>query len=389
MPAKPVSDAFCTLETPVGTLAAAWGPGGLTRLRLPEATVEDLVAALAQDLGDLDEGKPPRGVARDLTRIRRHLEGTPQDLAAIRLDFTGVSPFHLAVYQAARRLGPGEQVSYGELAALAGSPRAARAVGQAMARNRFPIVVPCHRVVGANGKPGGFTAHGWLETKARLLAVEGVELGRRAPATALGFDLEEAVEDLAARDPTLGRWMARVGPCRLEVRGAQAPYDQLARAIVYQQLSGKAAGTIYGRLLDLFPRRRLGRPAALLEVPPERLRGAGLSRAKVAAVRDLAARTADGTVPGLAAARRMTDDELIERLVQVRGIGRWSVEMFLMFGLGRPDVLAVDDLGLRKGLARVMRRKALPSPKQLLARGERWRPFRSVASWYLWRITEL
>jgi 3-methyladenine DNA glycosylase/8-oxoguanine DNA glycosylase len=169
----------------------------------------------------------------------------------------------------------------------------------------------------------------------------------------------------------------------------QSLFAALARSIVYQQLSGNAAATILGRVTRLFAPRRFPTPRDLLEIPPERLRGAGLSTAKTAALRDLAAHTLDGTVPSLARIRRMEDEEIIERLTIVRGIGRWTVEMLLIFRLGRPDVLPVSDLGVRKGFGRIFRRGKLPGPAVMIRRGERWRPYRSVASWYLWRALEL
>lgn len=393
MSRSPDHRGWTLFETPLGTFAAAWSDQGLTRVRLPARDEGELIAGLAQDLGgDVPELPPPPKVARDLRAVRQWLTGRRPDLTKVSLDFTGISPFHRSVYEASRELRRGEVVSYGELAALAGSPRAARAVGQAMARNRWAIVVPCHRVVASGGKPGGFNCHGGLDLKAQLLALEGASLpgsGASSRSRALPYDPEEAIAYLRNRDPVLGRWIDRVGGFGLELRGDGSPYHHLTRAIVYQQLSGKAAGTIYGRLLDLFPRRRLPKPSSLLEVPTERLRSAGLSRAKAAAIQDLAARTLDGTVPGRAAAAATGDDALVERLTAVRGVGRWTVEMYLMFGLGRPDVLAVDDLGLRKGAARIMRRKELPTPDALRKRGKRWAPYRSVASWYLWRICEL
>lgn len=381
------SRAFTTFETALGTMGAAWGPRGLTRLRLPERTHADLLAAMHSDLGDLPEAAAPAAVQADLDRIAAYLAGEGGDLSKIRIDLGEETEFRRAVYDAARGIGHGEVVSYGELAARAGSPGAARAVGGAMAKNRFPVVIPCHKVVAAGGRPGGFSAWGDLATKAKILALEGIPLPGKM-SRPLPYDLGAATEHLRAADPALRRWIDRIGPCRLELVGDGTPYDHLVRAIVYQQLSGKAAATIHGRLLELFPRRRLGRPRRLLAVEPETLRGCGLSRAKTAAVRDLAAKVLDGTVPGRAAAAEMDDAELLTRLTAVKGIGRWSVEMFLLFGLGRPDVLADADLGLQKGAARLGRRKDPLTPKRLAARGARWAPYRSVASWYLWRIAD-
>ena len=166
------------------------------------------------------------------------------------------------------------------------------------------------------------------------------------------------------------------------------PFDALAESIAYQQLSGKAAATIFGRVRALYPKRKWLDPEQLLATPDETLRAAGLSRAKTAALKDLAAKTIDGTVPAGRALIRMTDDEIITRLTAVRGIGRWTVEMLLLFDLGRPDVWPVDDYGVRKGFAKTFRRRKLPTPKQLMKFGEKWRPYRSVAAWYFWRALD-
>ena len=166
------------------------------------------------------------------------------------------------------------------------------------------------------------------------------------------------------------------------------PFDALAESIAYQQLSGKAAATIFGRVRALYPKRKWLDPEQLLATPDETLRAAGLSRAKTAALKDLAAKTIDGTVPSGRALIRMSDDEIVARLTTVRGIGRWTVEMLLLFDLGRPDVWPVDDYGVRKGFAKTFGRRKLPTPKQLMKFGEKWRPYRSVAAWYFWRALD-
>jgi 3-methyladenine DNA glycosylase/8-oxoguanine DNA glycosylase len=167
-------------------------------------------------------------------------------------------------------------------------------------------------------------------------------------------------------------------------------FAALARAIVYQQLSNKAAATIFGRVCAHFPRGHVGlTPERMLALSDARIRAAGISRPKLTALRDLARRSAAGEVPTLAQARRLSDAEIVERLVAVHGIGRWSAEMFLMFFLGRPDVLPVDDYSLRKAYARAFGKRTLPSPQALEKRGEKWRPYRTVASWYLWATLNL
>jgi 3-methyladenine DNA glycosylase/8-oxoguanine DNA glycosylase len=205
----------------------------------------------------------------------------------------------------------------------------------------------------------------------------------------LCFDPEVAYGHLTMVDPQLGTMMARVGRFNMRPEPTQSLFTALLRSIVYQQLSGKAAGTILGRVNRLFAPRRFPTPGELLEISPERLREAGLSTAKTAAVRDLAAHTLDGTVPSLARIRRMEDEEIIQRLTVVRGIGRWTAEMLLIFRLGRPDVLPLSDLGVRKGFEITFRTRKLPDASIMARRGERWRPYRSVASWYLWRALEL
>jgi 3-methyladenine DNA glycosylase/8-oxoguanine DNA glycosylase len=174
----------------------------------------------------------------------------------------------------------------------------------------------------------------------------------------------------------------------LVVGTARTTFEALAESIVYQQLTGKAAATIHGRLCAMFPRRRL-QPEGILGASEADLRGAGLSRSKVLAVRDLATRTLEGHVPSVRELHRMTDDAIVEKLVQVRGIGRWTVEMLLIFRLGRPDVLPVHDYGVRHGFKLAYRKKVLPTPNELASQGEKWRPFRTAASWYLWRAVDL
>jgi DNA-3-methyladenine glycosylase II len=212
----------------------------------------------------------------------------------------------------------------------------------------------------------------------------------------LPFDADQAIAHLKAADAKLATLIERAGPFTLRLAGADTPFASLLESILYQQLHGKAAATIHARV-----RAHYGgdpTPELLLQTPAEILRGCGVSANKIKALRDLAARTLDGVVPTLAAIRRMSDAEIVERLTQVRGIGPWTVEMLLIFRLGRPDVFPVSDYGVRKGFALTFQRlpkgrpiaaEDLPSADVLLKRGKRWTPFRSVASWYLWRACDL
>jgi 3-methyladenine DNA glycosylase/8-oxoguanine DNA glycosylase len=180
----------------------------------------------------------------------------------------------------------------------------------------------------------------------------------------------------------------RVGPCTITVQNLQ-PFQALAESIVYQQLNGRAAETILGRVLAIYAPKRFPAPEDLLKTNDAILRAAGLSRAKTAAMKSLAQHSLDGTVPTRAQARRLGNDELIERLTRVRGVGRWTVEMFLIFGLSRPDVWPVLDFGVRKGLGRAFGKRALPTPKQALPYGRKFSPYGSLAAWYCWRAAEM
>ena len=200
------------------------------------------------------------------------------------------------------------------------------------------------------------------------------------------IDSAAAVAHLGAADRRLAPLMTRIGPFALELKPLRSVFAALAEAIVYQQLSTKAAATIFARLCAHFPRGAAGLTATrLLALPDSAIRGAGVSGPKLRSLRDLAARSQRGEVPTLAAIRRLEDAEIVARLTAVHGIGPWSAEMFLMFHLGRPDVLPLGDYSLRKAFAQAYALADLPTPRQLEQHGEAWRPFRSVASWYLWQ----
>jgi DNA-3-methyladenine glycosylase II len=199
---------------------------------------------------------------------------------------------------------------------------------------------------------------------------------------------EHAHQLLRASHPRMAELIARSRRYNITPAVTIRPFDALAESIAYQQLSGKAAATIFGRVRALYPKRKWLDPEQLLATPDETLRAAGLSRAKTAALKDLAAKTIDGTVPAGRTLIRMSDDEIVARLTAVRGIGRWTVEMLLLFDLGRPDVWPIDDYGVRKGFAKTFGRRKLPTPKQLMKFGEKWRPYRSVAAWYFWRALD-
>ena len=197
-----------------------------------------------------------------------------------------------------------------------------------------------------------------------------------------------SMSELARLDPVMRRLIRAHGPFALQVNPRRSPFESLARAIAHQQLNGTAADTILGRFIKLFPGRRFPRPEDLERVDDDAIRAAGFSRPKIAALRDLAAKSLDGTVPASRVITKLDDAEIISRLTQVRGVGQWTVEMLLIFQLGRPDVLPVDDFGVRSGFRHAYDLPDMPMPKELLAHGERWRPHRTAAAWYLWRTAD-
>jgi DNA-3-methyladenine glycosylase II len=224
------------------------------------------------------------------------------------------------------------------------------------------------------------------------------------------YDSAAALAALSAADTKLAKLISRVGPFGLRISPKQSPFEALTESIIYQQLHGKAAATIHARLLRSFsdlahmsdPRdplhHRHPTPQELLDAPNEQLRSAGLSGNKALALRDLAAKTLDGTVPPLARIRKMADADIIQHLTQVRGIGKWTVEMMLMFRLGRPNILPTSDFGIRKGFALTflglkpstkLTPDLLATPAQIEKRAKKWAPWCSVASWYLWRACDL
>ena len=198
-----------------------------------------------------------------------------------------------------------------------------------------------------------------------------------------------AIRHLTTADPILGALIAKVGPCDLQPDRARPPFQALVQAVAHQQLNGKAANTILARFVALFAHGRFPSAKEVFDVEASALTGVGFSRAKAGYVKDIARMALEGVVPGNGQIKRMSDDEIVARLTQIKGVGRWTVEMLLIFTLGRPDVLPVDDYGIRQGFTIAYRKRKLPEPAQILKHGERWKPYRTTASWYLWRAVDL
>ena len=198
-----------------------------------------------------------------------------------------------------------------------------------------------------------------------------------------------ALKHLAAVDPVMRKLIRAAGPCALKPEPKRSPFQSLVQAVAHQQLNGTAADTILTRFKKLFPGRKFPRPEDLAKVTDEQIRASGFSFSKIAAIRDIAAKTLDGTIPNSRAIAKLSDEEIITRLTEARGVGRWTVEMLLIFQLGREDVLPVDDFGVRNGFRLAYKKREMPKPKALAKFGERWQPHRTTAAWYLWRAVDL
>ena len=383
---------FTLFDTSIGRCGIAWGERGIVGVQLPESREAETRARLLRHHPHAIEASPPPDIQRALDRIVALLAGEAADLSVAVLDTHRVPPFHRRVYEVARTIPPGATLSYGEIAKQMGAGGSARAVGQALGRNPFAIVVPCHRVLSASGKIGGFSANGGIATKLRMLSIEAARASGQGALFegdgAFGFDPAVAIAHLREADPVLAKLIDTVGPFRMQLRQARSIFVALAEAIVYQQLNGRAAASIFARVCALFPVAQGLTAERVLRISDRKLRGAGLSNSKLLSIRDLARKDVAGEIPTLAETHRMEDEMLIERLTQVRGIGRWTVEMLLISRLGRPDVLPVDDYGIRAGFAAAFRKRKFPAPKDLAKPGAKWKPYRTVASWYLWRAAD-
>ena len=391
------------LKTDFGHLGLVWTDLGLRSVLFPHPKLKTVQNQVRQKYPGAREKKPPvwlKQIARILTLQLKTVgapsaKQSPIDVFPVeRLDFSEIAPFHRLVYVEAMKTGQGQTTSYSELAKKVGSPRAARAVGQAMARNPLPLIVPCHRVLAAGGKLGGFTAPGGTLTKKRLLEIER-QLHSRSSFEDAEFDPMKARRHLMKSDARLAKVIRQVEKKfatfsidTADLKLKKSPYEWLLRSIIFQQLNGRAASTIHDRVRLLFAERDPS-PEELLGMDETRLRSAGLSQNKLLALRDLAEKARLGLVLSREQMKQMSNEDIIQTLLPIRGIGRWTIEMLLLFGLGRSDVLAVDDFALKKATMQIHGLKSMPNRVLFQNLGEKWRPYRSVASWYLWRSLDL
>lgn len=350
--------------TRAGPMRAEWREGKLARLYLePEAI-------------------PGAEVGEFGRRVQAHLAGQTQDFRDVPLATDGLTPFASRVYQAAREVPSGRVTTYGALSQALGSPGSTRAVGTALGKNPFLLVVPCHRVLASGQGMGGFSAPGGLATKSLMLAAEGYGVESF-------FDPGEMERGFAhlSGDPRLAPVLEAVGLCPLQPLYPDHPFAALARNVLYQQLAGSAARAIEARVRELGMAPFPG-PEEFLALPFETLRGAGLSGPKIQTLWALSTAVLEGSLK-VEELRLLPDEQVVAEVSKVKGLGSWSAEMFLMFHLGRRDLLPVKDLGIRKGFEHLYGLRGLPDAAWMEKRAKSWRPYRSLASWYLWRSLEI
>lgn len=374
--------------------ALLWKDNCLQKLFLPEKSEANLRATIVRTTDKPLEAMPQGKIADTKLQVCNYFAGKPYNFRGIKLDFSNCNEFCQMVYQQLLKIRPGTTTTYGNLAKALNKPGAARAIGRAVGTNPFPLIVPCHRVVKSDGKIGGFSSVEGIRQKIQMLELEGLEIqlnptpSIKAPKTLNKEEINKGTDFICKVDPQFGEWIKQLPTFRLDETGISSVFQALLESIVYQQLTGKAASTIYRRILELVNANGTISPLDIIRVSDSELRAAGLSGPKILAIRDLAEKALAGLVPEINELRKLQNEEIIERLIQIRGIGRWSVEMLLIFKLGRADILAADDYGLKKGWAIIRNEKALPSPAALEKEGKIWQPYRTIASWYLWRVAE-
>ena len=363
------------LETTHGSVGLTWTPKGVNRLILG-MDADGTLAGLTKDSENLPVVRRPQGdMALLVKRIKAVMRGSIDNFEDVPVDLSGLGEFSLAVLKRLRKVKAPTVVTYGELAALCGKPQAARAVGRIMGANPVPLIVPCHRCLGKDGSMTGFSTEGGVGLKARMLFREGYVANK---------EYAKGIEHLRKVDPVMRKIIKVVGPYRALADKPRPAWDTLLSAIVHQQLSLKAGQTIAGRVQNLTPGSGFPTPIETTQLEHQDLRGAGLSNQKVSYIQDLAVKVNEGSLK-LNSLRRMDDETVIEELTKVRGIGRWSAQMHLIFHLGRLDVLPTGDLGIQIAAARFYDLDEYATNEQLNTIGAKWAPYRSLGSWYLWQ----
>jgi methylated-DNA-[protein]-cysteine S-methyltransferase len=370
--------------TALGHCGISWRTHGVTAFMLPEATPVRMQKELQTITGAKKTAATlPAWIRALAQQVKLHMKGKSQDFSAVPVVVDHATDFMQAVYKEAQRIPSGSVISYAQLAERLGKPGAVRAVGTALGKNTVPLIIPCHRIITTSGKIGGFSANGGIAAKEILLACEGVSLEK--PRLLVTASQWRAGVQYLQRDKQLAKIIKQVGPFPFKPKQNAEPLQVFISAIISQQLSTKVAATILKRVNVLIEKK--GKPCAkkILATDDEVLRGAGLSYMKVSYLKDLAQHCVDGKFPTLEQVREMSDEKIIKRFTEIKGVGRWTVEMYLIFDLGRADVFPGDDYGIRKAIAKLHGLAEMPPAKQMAQYAEQWKPYRSIASLYLWR----
>lgn len=371
------------------TAGISWNAQGVTDLLLPEARAADVERKLRKLTGNKTAAtRLPASIKSLIRKIRLHLQGKLQDFADVPVCLDGATDFMREVYRTAQKIPAGTVTTYAELAAQLGKPKAARAVGTALGKNPVLLIIPCHRIIASSRKLGGFSAPGGVATKSALLQCEGVSLQKPA-VLGSAAEWQKAVRYLQKQDKQLAGIIKQVGMFSFQPHQRAEPLDALVSAIVSQQLSTKVANTILQRVRAVINKNGKADAKKVLATPDADLRAAGLSGMKVSYLKDLAQHVIDGKFPTLQDVQKLSDAQIIQLFTQVKGIGKWTVEMYLMFDLGRADIFPVDDYGIRKAIAKLHQLDDLPPAKSLAVYAEKWKPYRTVASLYLWRSLDM
>jgi O-6-methylguanine DNA methyltransferase len=375
---------WTTFSTSLGVCGVGWTARGAEWFFLPEESRISVETRLKKVTGSTKaSASPPLWVKELIRKVRAHMKGHAQDFSAIPMDLSRISGFTLSVFQTARKIPSGTITTYGELANLVGKPNAARAVGRALGKNPIPLLVPCHRIIASSGNLGGFSGPGGLATKVALLECEGVHLTKpRVLATPAQW--RRAVAALQKQDQVFSQLLTGLEPLQFQPLLNKEPLTALTSAIISQQLSSKVATTILNRVNALISENGSPSPRKLLDTPHTDLRKAGLSFMKVSFLKDVAEKYLEGKIPPLEKLKHMSDEQIIREFTQIKGVGRWTAEMYLIFNLGRADVFPTLDFGVRKAISQIYGLPTVPEPKAIEKYGEIWKPYRTVASLYLW-----
>ena len=381
-----LSKKFYLFNTRIGYCGLCWKRDQIIAFYLPESNPRVLAAKIAMKVQGAIEAEPTNTVLRATNIINQYLNGHKPNFDSLNLTVELATSFENSVYIELRKIPFGKLSTYSLIAQKIGRPKATRAVGTALSKNPFPIILPCHRVLSSNEKLSGYSAPGGLTMKLAFLQFENIYLKRYQ-----SWNLFTAAETLSHRDKALSKIINSVGLPKIDFLGQSSLLTYLVSLIVAQQLNTQVAKVILSRLFSRFAKNGKLNDSNLYLAKNSDLRKCGLSQRKIITIKEISKLHLENCLPSKRAMLKMSDSEIYSVFSSVKGIGRWTVDMLLMNFLGRPDILASSDLGVRKGFALLKKSSSnnAANQSQLENYASRWSPFRSAACWYLWRSLEL